>query len=182
MIGMKRIEFKATDSEGVANNSDPSLVVLQISREEVEAKNVAHPLDMLMVLTDNKDKFFLYKESLVVVFDGYEDDPREMAQIPEVRKYIKHLVEIWPYFPWFMVRNAGCVALLLSFLCECIFFTQENGEIGLRFNSPSDVKKKIADMIERSLVLISKYEVSVDEFIKSLESFSREVGISNKNK
>ena len=59
MIGMKRIEFKATDSEGVANNSDPSLVVLQISREEVEAKNVAHPLDMLMVLTDNKDKFFL---------------------------------------------------------------------------------------------------------------------------
>ena len=58
-----------------------------------------------------------------------------------------------------------------------------NKRIGERIREIRESKSiSLADMIERSLVLISKYEVSVDEFIKSLESFSREVGISNKNK
>lgn len=173
------MEIKITDTEGLMSNEKPAMVVLQISREEVDAKNIAHPLDNLMVLTDNKDKFLLYKESLVIMFDGYDDDPRELAEIKEVREYVKSLVSAWPYFPWFALRNSGYAALILSFLCKCEFFKQKNGEMGLYLKNKKEVKDKISDMIERSLPLISDYRIPVDEFINSLESFAAEVGIGS---
>jgi hypothetical protein len=37
-------------------------------------------------------------DRVVFCVDGYNDDRREIFQIPEVRRFLKSLAEMWPYF------------------------------------------------------------------------------------
>ena len=54
--------------------------------------------------------------AVTLVFNGYDDDPRELESIPEVREWFAKLFEAWPYWSFFASRIDQTVPLVLTLL------------------------------------------------------------------
>ncbi len=88
-----------------------------ISREEVEAQDVAAPLATLKSLITSPEVARSYMENVDVVFGGYDGDSRELFEIPEVRDYAYKLDNEFPYWLFFLSKyGLGLQCLLLCFL------------------------------------------------------------------
>lgn len=71
-------------------------VVLLISRREVEAGDLGSVLSRLKVLLATREDAWLYRGQMTLVVDGYNNDPRELVDIPEVRTLLLGLESSWP--------------------------------------------------------------------------------------
>ena len=71
-------------------------VVLMISRREVEAADLASVLSRLRVFLATREDAWRYRGQMTLVVDGYNNDPRELVDIPEVRALLCGLEAEWP--------------------------------------------------------------------------------------
>jgi hypothetical protein len=98
--------------------TDP--IMLMFSRRQVETCDVDEPLELLRSLTADRDVAIEFCGRTSLVVDGYNDDPRELFEIPEVRAYFKRLDQVWPYWFFFLSQADESIKLLESCLCETI--------------------------------------------------------------
>ena len=66
-------------------------VCLVFSREETERLRIGRSVDDLIVLTDDPRLRRQLVHGLYFVFDGWDNDPREVMLIPECRQYLRQL-------------------------------------------------------------------------------------------
>ena len=66
-------------------------VVLMISRRQVEAFDIASVMVNLKPFLATREDAWLYRGQMALVVDGYNDDPRELVDIPEVRALLQEL-------------------------------------------------------------------------------------------
>jgi hypothetical protein len=100
-------------------NSPPRFQPLYvlISREEVELRDLTAPLAILRSLIASPEAAQSYIESVDIAFGGYDDDARELFEIPEVRDYVYRLDSEFPYWLFFLSKyGLGLQCLLLCFL------------------------------------------------------------------
>jgi hypothetical protein len=81
-------------------------LVLHASRAEVEAADIDHALSALDKLLKPEVAQRL-KGRLIFEIRGYEDDPRDLWEIPEVRAWMKALDQAFPYWFYFMDVGPG---------------------------------------------------------------------------
>jgi hypothetical protein len=98
--------------------TDP--VILMFSRRQVETCDMDEPLELLRSLTADRGVAIEFCGRISLVVDGYNDDPRELFEIPEVRAYIKRLDQAWPYWFFFLSQADESIKLLESCLCDTI--------------------------------------------------------------
>jgi hypothetical protein len=98
--------------------TDP--VILMFSRRQVETCDMDEPLELLRSLTTGRDVAIKFCGRISLVVDGYNDDPRELFEIPEVRAYMKRLDQAWPYWFFFLSQVDESIKLLESSLCDTI--------------------------------------------------------------
>lgn len=96
-------------------------VILMISRREVEAADLASVLSRLKVFLATREDAWLYRGQMTLVVDGYNNDPRELVDIPEVRALLRHLEAAWPYWAYFFNQVDDSIKLLLSCVAGCRF-------------------------------------------------------------
>jgi hypothetical protein len=101
-----------------AGVSDP--VFLVFSRRQVEACDIGEPLEFLRDLTANPRAALDYCGRISLVIDGYNDDPREIFEVPEVRAFVKKLDQQWSYWLFFLSQADESVKMLESCLCDTI--------------------------------------------------------------
>ena len=89
-------------------------VVLLISRREVEAGDLASVLSRLKVFLATREDAWLYRGQMTLVVDGYNNDPRELVDIPEVRTLLRGLESSWPHWAYFFNQVDDSIKLLLS--------------------------------------------------------------------
>ena len=89
-------------------------VVLMISRREVEAGGLNSVLSRLKVFLATREDAWLYRGQMTLVVDGYNKDPRELVDIPEVRSLLRRLEAEWPYWAFFFNQVDDSIKLLLS--------------------------------------------------------------------
>ena len=89
-------------------------VVLLISRREVEAGDLASVLSRLKVFLATREDAWLYRGQMTLVVDGYNNDPRELVDILEVRTLLRRLESSWPQWAYFFNQVDGSIKLLLS--------------------------------------------------------------------
>ena len=92
--------------------SDP--VVLLISRREVEAGDLASVLSRLKPFLAAREDAWRYRGQMTLVVDGYDNDPRELVDIPEVRTLLRGLESSWPQWAYFFNQVDDSIKLLLS--------------------------------------------------------------------
>jgi hypothetical protein len=98
--------------------TDP--VILMFSRRQVETCDVDEPLELLRSLTADRQTAIDSCGRISLVVDGYNDDPRELFEVPEVRAYIKRLDQEWRHWFFFLSQADESIKLLESCLCETI--------------------------------------------------------------
>ena len=89
-------------------------VVLLISRREVEQADLSSVLSRLKVFLATREDAWLYRGQMTLVVDGYNNDPRELVDIPEVRTLLRGLEAEWPYWAFFFNQVDDSIKLLLS--------------------------------------------------------------------
>lgn len=89
-------------------------VVLMISRCQVEEAHLESVIQGLRPFTATREDAWLYRCQMTLVITGYDDDPREIIDIPEARLFLKHLARDWPYWAFFFNHVDGSLVLLLS--------------------------------------------------------------------
>jgi hypothetical protein len=92
-------------------------VVLVISRRQVETGDIASVLAELKPFLATREDAWLYRSQMVLVVDGYNDDPRELVDIAEVRAFLQALEGEWPYWAFFFNQVDDSLLILLSCLC-----------------------------------------------------------------
>ena len=89
-------------------------VVLLISRREVEAADLASVMWGLKVLLATREDAWRHRGQMTLVVDGYNNDPRELVDIPEVRTLLRRLEAEWPYWAFFFNQVDDSIKLLVS--------------------------------------------------------------------
>lgn len=120
---MSSIQF--LDADDLAACSPPGMVLLFITRAEVEQQRWVGIVERLRALSRSQESALQYQGSVRIVVDGYNDDPRELGEIPEVKFLFRKLTQEWPCWFWFLERGIGQMTLLLSLLSEVVVRFQE---------------------------------------------------------
>ena len=95
-------------------------VILMFSRRQVETCDIDEPVQFLRRLTADRHTAIEFCGRINLVVDGYNDDPRELFEVPEVRAYLKRLDQEWRYWFFFLSQADESIKLLESCLCETI--------------------------------------------------------------
>ncbi len=92
------------------------LILYQFSRDRVEAGDAKDFLSRFgkSSLPTGK-KLEAMMNSVALMIDGYNHDPREIYAIPEVRAFYKQLWEVWPY--WLYFCNLDTENLMMMVMC-----------------------------------------------------------------
>lgn len=95
-------------------------VFLMFSRQQIETGDIGEPLEFLRGLTADPRAALDYCGRISLMVDGYNDDPREIFEISEVRAFLKGLDAQWPYWFFFLSQADDSIKLLESCLCDTI--------------------------------------------------------------
>ena len=96
-----------------------------VNRTEVEALDVSRTAAMLSRVLANGNAVERHQGRVDLGFHGYSNDPRELYDIPKVRRFCAKLDDAFPY--WFYFLSTDGVTLLVIACCLCSVTTLSPG-------------------------------------------------------
>ena len=75
------------------------LLFYSVSKREVTNKDYKRIINSLDILKDAGKEA---KSKLFLVFDGYDNDKREIYEIPEIRDFVKYIYDKYKYLFYFL--------------------------------------------------------------------------------
>ncbi len=96
-------------------------VVLAISRRQVQSHDMQSVVTRLKVLMATREDCWRYRNQMSLVVEGYDSDPRELVDIPEVRAFLRDFAKAWPYWTFFFNLVDESIMLLQSCVCGTEF-------------------------------------------------------------
>ncbi|MCL4852445.1 MAG: hypothetical protein KJZ78_13820 [Bryobacteraceae bacterium] len=92
-------------------------VIIVVSREEIESRDTSAVLGTLKSCIASTETVQAYFEKVDVAFHGYNEDSRELFEIPEVREYVGLLDDAFPYWLFFLTKSGlGLQCIMLCFM------------------------------------------------------------------
>lgn len=89
--------------------------IVVVDRSAVEGGKIESSLSVLSAFTANAETARTHANSLTLVFEGFESDPRELYEIAPVRAFVEQLTAAWPY--WLHFINKSDHTLLVIMKC-----------------------------------------------------------------
>ena len=74
----------------------PDALFLVVSRRDVESGDLSEILGSLQHLVGSTEIATTYRERVDLTFEGYDNDTRELWEIPEFREFVSRLDEQFP--------------------------------------------------------------------------------------
>lgn len=130
-------------------DSNDDITVHQVGTKELEKCNISYILDIINHLK-NTLGFSECNEKLIICFSGYDDDTREIFQIPEIRKFVSKLIENKPILPYFLSSKDEYRAILMCCIGDVSILKTENGINSLNAKIPRDISLPIITELELS--------------------------------
>ena len=92
------------------------IVVYQFSRDRVEVSDFSHFVGLYdLNILPNGEPLAAMMNTLVFLFDGYNDDIDELCAIPEIRRFCVSFHNAWPF--WLYFCNLESDSLHMMMLC-----------------------------------------------------------------
>lgn len=139
-------------------------VVLVISRRQVEAGDIASVLTSLKPFLATREDAWLYRGQMSLVVDGFNEDSRELVDIPEVRDFLRALDRDWPYWAYFFNQVDDSIIIFMSCLCGACYPGGGAVEIDV---------DKLGEFLMRGFAGMNSVFEKYDFPEKELESMSR---------
>ncbi len=95
-------------------------VFFGVPYDDIQSGDLSTVLDMLQGFLQSQDAVVNGRGRVSLFFEGYDDDPRDVYDIPEIRRYAKALDEAFPYWFYFVILDQpGGSTLQVLALCLC---------------------------------------------------------------
>lgn len=146
---------------------DFDCIVILIPRSVVEQQDLDFTLSGLDKLLVDEETIRKSKNKLTLGIDGYDDDPREVYEIQEIRDYIQAITVKFPY--WFYFCSTKDHSLWIILLAHCRFRKFGPGAAKIE---TGDAGKIMASLFRNLNDFYRKYNLDESE----LALISREVG------
>lgn len=91
---------------------------VHVQRVWVESNDLRPAVAALQRVLANTEAVHQFKGRVHLFFDGYDDDPRELWEIPQVHAYVRALDTEFPYWLWFMEPDDSTLLLLVACCCN----------------------------------------------------------------
>src|ERR1017187_1224079 len=139
--------------------------------------DISGVLSSLKSLSGDRSSAMGAEGAVTLVFNGYDDDPRELESIPEVREWFAKLFEAWPYWSFFLSRIDQTVPLVLTLLLPGETVAGEPGMVGWAFDLDK-LKPLLLEMFGYQNELIERLEIGEDvnervsdDFLEAVKAF-----------
>lgn len=110
-------------------------IVVVVSKEEVDSSDYVKVLEFFDAILLDAIRF---ENKLFIMIEGYDDDPRELYEIEEVRNYFSVLDKLFPYWFYFLnkkVENARSpLGLVTSILVPIVSIQSESQRREIEFD------------------------------------------------
>ena len=143
----------------------------------ISAGDVSEVLSSLKSFSSDRSSAMSAEGCVTLVFDGYDDDPRELESIPEVREWFAKLFEAWPYWSFFANRIDQTVPLVLTLLLTGEQVLGEPGMVGWTFDL-DELKPLLFEMLGYQNELIERLEIGEEvnerasrDFLEAVQAF-----------
>jgi len=142
------------------------LVIIQVERSDIEEGNIEPLVGVLSTFISSREVIQSLQGKVEIVIHGYDNDPRALADIHEVREFLRRLDAVFPYWFWFLSTMGD--GLKLMFLCLAAVSPLEGGqrafhpndlmqfllshfasmnELFQRFGLPPGLNKRVSDNV-----------------------------------
>jgi len=143
----------------------------------IAAGDIAEVLSALKSLSGDRASAMSAEGTVTLVFNGYDDDPRELESVPEVREWFAKLFEAWPYWSFFASRIDQTVPLVLTLLLPGETVAGEPGMVGWDFDL-DELKPLLFEMFGYQNELIERLGIGEDvnerssrDFLEAVQAF-----------
>jgi hypothetical protein len=117
---------------GLLRAAPVDLIYLVISRSDVESSNFDRVLAKLEPMRSSPESAMANRGRLSISMDGYNQDPRELVEIPEARAYLRELDSRFPYGFWFFSKTDETLTIFLSASCRTASLGPEVFEVDIQ--------------------------------------------------
>ncbi len=100
------------------NPKDFDCIVILIPKSVVEQQDLEFTMSGLDKLLVDEETIRKSKNKLTVGFDGYDDDPREIFEIDEIRDYLQAVTKKFPYWFYFCSKSEHTLWAILTAHCR----------------------------------------------------------------
>ena len=126
-------EFDSSPPD-ISQQSD--YTVLQIAQEAIQNCDTSEYVTLLHGATGSLQSFEAAFQRYVFLISGYDDDPRELYQIPEVVSFIKDLNSKLPFWLYFVnTSDKKFFSWMIACLCQAMSLDQDEETIYADFNA-----------------------------------------------
>ena len=152
-------------------------VIVICDSAAITAGDISGVLTALKSLSSDRSSAMSAEGAVTLVFHGYDNDPRELEAIPDVRAWFAQLFEAWPYWSFFASRIDQIVPLVLSLLLTSEAVASEPGMVGWCFDL-NELKPLLLEMFCHQNELIERLEISENvnvrvthDFLEAVQAF-----------
>ena len=111
-------------------------IVLQIPQEAIQNCDTSKYVTLLHGATGSLQSFEAAFQRYVFLISGYDDDPRELYQIPEVVSFIKDLNSKLPFWLYFVnTADKRFFSWMIACLCQAMSLDQDEETIYADFSA-----------------------------------------------
>ncbi len=116
------------------------LLVVAFPYDDVMAGDVAPLSETLSALVSSKETAEQFEGRLTFYFPGWDEDSRETAEIPEIRRWFGDLTARFPYWLHFVEKEGDTLFHVMRLLCDFQYVRLEPGKVGGHFTDWEQVR------------------------------------------
>lgn len=131
----------ATEDELAEKARQYDQLFIRLSKDDVTSGYIGNTFDKLSILSDSHAFTHRFKNKVWFYFDGYEDDPREIYQVPECVSYFRELTGSWPFWYHFLDKDSDQMSLIHQLLCDVDVCRVSPEKITCTFKNPEQLKQ-----------------------------------------
>ncbi len=136
-------------------------IVVEFKRDEIERGDLRRVYDILSGLTATKEAAEFGEGKLMFFFSGWDEDPREISEIPEIRRWFVRLTEVFPYWMHFVEKQGSTLSHVLMLLCQgSTEYSPDTGMVGWRFADLNELREKVLWLLSAQNVLYEKLDLA----------------------
>ncbi|AIQ59019.1 hypothetical protein [Paenibacillus borealis] len=148
------IDGEAEIAAGTPDLEAAGTTVLNVSREDVEKGRLENYLREFKKYEKKK-----LQGKITIIFNGYEQDRREVYQVREITNWVDRLLKNVPHLFYFLSRDN--YAMRIAFFC----LSEVVGRSGMEVSITKEQGRRLIEKVTKSAVVYAK---------KSKDSFSEQ--------
>ena len=135
------------------------LVVIEISRAAVDSGDPRLTLEKLQWLSASRESCLQWEGKLTFYFAGWGHDPRETAEIPEIRAFFQAVTAQWPHWLHFCEKVDDTVMHVLRLLCHGHYLRRQPRTVLWQFADPNEIPNQLMRLFSGQNALYDRFHL-----------------------